>query len=112
MKPCPLCSLRVDHLKKHMKKIHPQDYKVRYKQSIIRSHTWSVVYLQNFSHLSSSYLEKRFTINMYRPPTRKETLIYVHDKIENGSIHKRSLKNIGVNKGIYSSKVGKVFRGN
>lgn len=107
MKICPLCNVEVEHLKKHMKKMHPQDYTLRYDQSVIRNHICPVVYLQNFAHLSENYLNKNFNFKTYRPPTRKDYLIYAHDKIKNGDIYATSLENIGVKKGIYSKKVEK-----
>ncbi len=72
-----------------------------------RPHTCPVVYLQNFSHLSSKYVKKssKFTKQTFRKPKRNEYLIYAHDKIKNKPIFKTSLKNIGVRKLFYSNEI-------
>ncbi|NVM19606.1 MAG: DUF4238 domain-containing protein [Candidatus Lokiarchaeota archaeon] len=104
----------MEHLKKHIKALHPEEFNGRYKKDnedrkIKRSHTCPVVYLQNFAKVSDSYYQKllNFDKNSYREPKRNEFLIYAHDKIENSALFNTSLNNIGVKKNFYSSGVEK-----
>ena len=63
------------------------------KKKVIRSHTCPVVYLQNFSKISSKYYEKlkNFNVKTYREPNRNEFTINVHDKLSNSKIFNTSL---------------------
>ena len=85
MKECTVCSENVNHIKKHMKKNHPQEYKERFINSItnrkvpkiqktVKFHTCPVTYLQNFANLNPSYQKKliNFTDKTYRDPKRNE----------------------------------------
>ncbi len=123
MKECPVCSENINHLKKHMKQNHPQEYKERFINSItnreppkiqktVRFHTCPVVYLQNFAHFNPSYQKKllNFTDKTYRDPNRNEYLIYAHNKIENSKIFCTSLERIGIKKRFYSEEIDKFIQ--
>jgi len=115
MKKCPLCENQVEHLKKHMKLKHPEEYAKRYLNSnqvlsgrslkVKRPHTCPVVYLQNFSRLSPNYLKKfdNSDYKTYQKPDRKDYLIYAHNKIKNEPFFETNLDNIGVRKNFYKS---------
>lgn len=109
--------------------MHPKKSNKKYKvekeekKLVKRPHTCPVVYLQNFSTISSKYYEKlkNFDAKSYREPKRNEFMIFAHDKIKNSKIFKTSLHNIGIRKEFYSnrvesylkaleSRVGKQFR--
>ena len=114
MKECFLCKRKVNHLKKHMKAQHPEEFRRKFPKQkdlkVNRSHTCPVVYLQNFARLSPKYLQKDFTIKTYREPDRKDYLIYAHNKIENSPIFQASLESIGVRTKFYSEKVENYLR--
>jgi len=93
------------------------------QKKVKRPHTCPVVYLQNFSKISSNYYEKlkNYNVKTYRKPNRNEFMIFAHDKLKNSKIFNTSLQNIGVKKDFYSrqiesylrvleSRVGKQFR--
>jgi hypothetical protein len=115
MKKCPLCENQVEHLKKHMKLKHPEEYAKRYLNSnqilndealkVKRPHTCPVVYLQNFSRLSPNYLKcfDNSDYKTYQKPDRKDFLIYAHNKIKNEPFFETNLDNIGVRKNFYLS---------
>ncbi len=113
---CEFCNQRVEHLKKHIKKAHPEEFKKKYilplkeKKEVKRPHTCPVVYLQNFARVSPNYLKKNFTVKTYRPPKRDEFLIYAHDKISNSIIFNTSLHNVSVRKDFYTNKVENYLR--
>ena len=72
-----------------------------------RPHTCPVVYLQNFSVISSKYYQKlkNFNVITYREPKRNEFMINAHYKITNSKTFKTSLQNIGIRKNFYSDRV-------
>jgi len=104
LKYCPLCNNSVEHLKKHIRKEHPEEYEKQQKlkkTEVIRNHTCPVAYLQNYSQLSSRYINS-YSLN---PPKRSDYLIYTHDKVRNSPIQLISLNNIGIKKRFYYTEV-------
>lgn len=123
MKECTVCSENVNHLKKHMKKNHPQEYKERFINSItnrkvpkiqktVKFHTCPVTYLQNFAHLNPSFQKKliNFTDKTYRDPKRNEYQIYAYNKIEKSKTFCSSINKIPIKKRFYSEEIDKFIQ--
>jgi len=63
MRKCPYCNENIPHLKKHLKKSHPEEYKKRYNLKRPRTHeieTLSDTFLENRKDEKNSRIANNF----------------------------------------------------